>query len=166
MTLTIILLCAAAFLIISALSLALHTSALGRILVYGGSLTVSAVGLAAGLAELLGQGPAEALTLPLGLPWLGAHFRIDALQSRVERCGVGAREPLLALPLVLGILVSIGALFLRLNSIAFGEPRGPNHKAKGSYVPMFAHLGLVLVAGTYLPAPLVAWFQAVAKLLG
>ena len=31
---------------------------------------------------------------------------------------------------------------------------------------MFAHLGLVLVAGVYLPGPLVAWFQAVAKLLG
>jgi hydrogenase-4 component F len=67
---------------------------------------------------------------------------------------------------VLGILVAIGALFLRLNAIAFGEPHGPNHKAKGSYVPMFAHLGLVLCAGIYLPGPLVAWFQNVAKLLG
>ena len=55
---------------------------------------------------------------------------------------------------------------LRLNSIAFGEPRGANHKARGSYVPMFAHLGLVLTAGVYLPGPLVAWFQNVAKLLG
>jgi hydrogenase-4 component F len=31
---------------------------------------------------------------------------------------------------------------------------------------MFAHLGLVLTAGIYLPAPLVAWFQNVARLLG
>ena len=31
---------------------------------------------------------------------------------------------------------------------------------------MFAHLALVFVAGIYLPAPLVAWFQNVAKLLG
>ena len=37
---------------------------------------------------------------------------------------------------------------------------------KCSYVPMFLHLGLVLIAGIYLPAALVAWFQAVAKLLG
>jgi len=73
---------------------------------------------------------------------------------------------LLALPLVLGILVAIGALFLRLNAVAFGEPKGPNHKAKGSYVPMFAHLGLVLTAGIYLPPQLVAWFQSVARLLG
>ena len=33
-------------------------------------------------------------------------------------------------------------------------------------MPMFAHLGLVLIAGIYLPPPLVAWFQHVARLLG
>jgi hydrogenase-4 component F len=37
---------------------------------------------------------------------------------------------------------------------------------KASYLPLFAHLALVLAAGIYLPAPLVAWFQAVARLLG
>jgi hydrogenase-4 component F len=63
-------------------------------------------------------------------------------------------------------LVALGALFLRLNSVAFGEPHGQAHKAKGSYVPMFAHLGLVLGSGIYLPAALVAWFQNVARLLG
>ena len=35
-----------------------------------------------------------------------------------------------------------------------------------SYVPLFAHLALVAIAGIYLPGPLVAWFQAVARLLG
>ena len=35
-----------------------------------------------------------------------------------------------------------GALFLRLNSVAFGEPRGADRRRrKASYVPMFAHLG-------------------------
>ena len=77
-----------------------------------------------------------------------------------------ARQPLLAIPLVLGLLIGIGALFLRLNAIAFGEPRGPTAKAKISYVPMFAHLALVLTAGVYLPGPLVTWFQNLAKLLG
>jgi hypothetical protein len=33
-----------------------------------------------------------------------------------------ARQPLLAIPLVIGLLVGLGALFLRLNAIAFGEP--------------------------------------------
>jgi hydrogenase-4 component F len=77
-----------------------------------------------------------------------------------------AREPLLAIPLVAGLLIALGALFLRLNGIAFGEPRGPVAPAKASYVPMFLHLGLVLGAGICLPGPLVAWFRHVANLLG
>jgi hydrogenase-4 component F len=77
-----------------------------------------------------------------------------------------ARAPVLALVLVFGMLVGLAALFLRLNSIAFGEARGPSEKAKASYLPMFAHLGLVLIAGVYLPPALVGWFETVAKLLG
>ncbi len=77
-----------------------------------------------------------------------------------------AREPLLAIPLVAGLLIALGALFLRMNGIAFGEPRGPVAPAKASYVPMFLHLALVLGAGIFLPGPLVAWFRHVANLLG
>ena len=77
-----------------------------------------------------------------------------------------AREPVLALLFVFGLLVSFGALFLRVSSVAFGEPRGPTGPVTVSYLPMFAHLALVLIAGVWLPAPLVAWFQHVAALLG
>jgi hydrogenase-4 component F len=77
-----------------------------------------------------------------------------------------ARAPWLAIVLVLGILIGVAALFLRLNTIAFGEPRGGTAKANASYVPMFAHLALVFVAGIYLPPTLVTWFQIVARLLG
>jgi hydrogenase-4 component F len=77
-----------------------------------------------------------------------------------------ARSPWLAIVLVFGILVGFAALFLRLNSIAFGEPRGGCAKAEASYAPMFAHLALVFVAGIYMPASLVSWFQNVAALLG
>ena len=110
---------------------------------------------------VLGWGLVLGVVAIAGLPPLGLFISEFLVISSTF-----AREPLLALPLVLGILIGIGALFLRLNSIAFGEPRGLNHKAKGSYVPMFAHLGLVLAAGVYLPGPLVTWFQNVAKLLG
>lgn len=77
-----------------------------------------------------------------------------------------ARQPLLAAPLVLGLLVGFGALILRLQGLAFGEPTGPSAPLKASLVPLYAHLAFVLVAGIYLPAPLVAWFQTVARLLG
>ena len=77
-----------------------------------------------------------------------------------------AREPWLATILVFGILVGLGGLFLRLNTIAFGEPRGPTAPAQASYVPMFAHLAIVFMAGIYMPPALVAGFQNVARLLG
>jgi hydrogenase-4 component F len=76
------------------------------------------------------------------------------------------RNPTLAVLLVIGLLVGLAAMFIRLNTIAFGEPRGANEETKASYVPMFAHLSLVLAAGIYLPSQLVTWFQNVAKLLG
>ena len=77
-----------------------------------------------------------------------------------------AREPLLAMPLVLGLLIAFGALILRLHGLAFGQPTGRLAPVEGSHLPMFAHLAIVLVAGIYLPPPLVAWFQNVARLLG
>jgi hydrogenase-4 component F len=110
---------------------------------------------------VLGWGLVLGVVAICGLPPLGLFMSEFLVISSTF-----AREPLLALPLVLGILIGIGALFLRINSVAFGEPRGANHKAKGSYIPMFVHLALVLAAGIYLPGPLVTWFQNVAKLLG
>jgi hydrogenase-4 component F len=76
------------------------------------------------------------------------------------------RVPLLAIPLVVGLLVGFGALLLRLQGLAFGEPKGRSAPVQASYLPMAAHLGLVLTAGIYLPPPLVTWFQHVASLLG
>jgi len=77
-----------------------------------------------------------------------------------------ARNPLLAMPLVLGLLLAFGALLLRLNGMAFGESRGATAPVKASYAPVYVHLALVVCAGIYLPGPLVAWFQHVAALLG
>ena len=76
------------------------------------------------------------------------------------------RQPVLAVALGLGLLVALGALLLRLNGLAFGEPYGKDAPSHASFVPMFAHLGLVLAAGIFLPPALVAWFQHVASLLG
>jgi hydrogenase-4 component F len=77
-----------------------------------------------------------------------------------------ARQPLLALPLVLGLLIGFGALMLRLQGLAFGAPLAGGRPLEVSHAPMFAHLALVLLAGLYLPGPLVAWFQSVALRLG
>ena len=48
--------------------------------------------------------------------------------------------------------MALGALMLRLNEIAFGAPTGSSAPVEAYYVPLYAHLALVLAAGIYLPA--------------
>jgi hydrogenase-4 component F len=117
-----------------------------------------------GLTEtnpVLGWGLVLGVVAIAGLPPLGIFMSEFLIVTSTF-----ARQPLLGILLVAGLLIGFGALFLRLNSIAFGEPRGASAKSRASYVPMFAHLALVFVAGVYLPPQLVTWFQNVAKLLG
>jgi len=76
-----------------------------------------------------------------------------------------AREPALAVILGLSLLVALGALLLRLNGLAFGDPDGRRDPAKASFLPVALHLVLVLAAGIWLPPALVSWFQHVATLL-
>lgn len=110
---------------------------------------------------VLGWGLVLGVVAIAGLPPLGIFMSEFLVLSSTF-----AREPWLAIILALGILVALGGLFLRLNTIAFGAPRGPTAKAEASYVPMFAHLALVFMSGIYLPAPIVKGFENVARLLG
>ena len=110
---------------------------------------------------VLGWGLVLGVVAIAGLPPLGIFMSEFLMVSSTF-----AREPWLAVILVAGILVALGGLFLRLNTIAFGEPRGPAARAQASYVPMFAHLALVFMAGIYMPPALVAGFENVARLLG
>jgi len=144
------------------------------------SLTKSAIFFAVGhVAQVKGtQKIAEIRGLTETHPWLGWSLVIGVVAiAGLPPLGIFmseflvvsstfAREPLLAIPLVFGLLVAFGALLLRVGGIAFGAPLGGTAPVKASYVPMFAHLALVLAAGVYLPAPLVAWFQNIAAILG
>src|SRR5471032_395025 len=109
----------------------------------------------------LGWGLVMGVVAIAGLPPLGIFMSEFLVVSSTF-----ARQPLLAIVLVFGLLLAFGALMLRLTSVAFGNPRGSTAPVEASYVPMFAHLSLVLIAGIYLPAPVVVWFQHVAQLLG
>jgi hydrogenase-4 component F len=117
-----------------------------------------------GLTEshpLLGWGLVLGVVAIAGLPPLGIF-----MSEFLVVTSTFAREPMLAVLLVAGLLIGFGALFLRLNGIAFGEPAGSTAPAKASYVPMYLHFAIVFVAGIYLPPALVAWFQHIARLLG
>ncbi|HXD43943.1 MAG TPA: hydrogenase 4 subunit B [Pseudolabrys sp.] len=70
----------AALLVLAPAAIALSASPAGRPVVYGVSLALSLVLVAAAAVSLVGGQQSNAV-LPLGLPWLGAHFRIDALSA-------------------------------------------------------------------------------------
>jgi hydrogenase-4 component F len=110
---------------------------------------VLAVGLALGVLAIAGLPPTGVFT---------SEFMLVTSSF--------ARQPWLAVVLVFGLLVAFGALILRLQDMLFGEPSGPAAETNASYVPLFLHLALVLMAGLWLPEPVVRWFRAVAAQLG
>jgi hydrogenase-4 component F len=110
---------------------------------------VLAVGLALGVIAIA------------GLPPFGVFLSEFMLVSSTF-----ARQPLLAVVLVFGLLIAFSALFLRLQQVLFGKPSGPMGHVKASYVPLFLHLLFVLIAGLWLPEPIVRWFRVVAAQLG
>jgi hydrogenase-4 component F len=77
-----------------------------------------------------------------------------------------ARQPALALVVLVCLLVGFGALIRHLQNVAFGPGEGGERASSVALVPLYVHFGLVLIAGLYLPGPLVTWFQNVARLLG
>jgi len=96
----------------------------------------------------------------VGLPPMGVFMSEFLIVSSTF-----ARTPGLALALAIGLLLALGALVLRMQGMAFGAPAGSTAPAKSSALPILAHFALVLIAGVYLPPPLVTWFQHVAQLL-
>ena len=143
------------------------------------SLTKSAIFFTVGhIAQVKGsQRVADIRGLTVTQPWLGwtlvaGVFAIAGLPPTgvftsefLIVSSTFARSPALALILVFGLLVAFGALLLRLQGMAFGEPGGPERRSTASSAPIVAHLALVLLAGIYPPPPLVTWFQHVAAML-
>ena len=109
---------------------------------------------------LLGWGLVVGVLAIAGLPPMGIFLTEFLIVTSTF-----ARAPALAISLGLGLLVALGALLLRLNGLAFGEPHGSNQRPKASFLPVGVHLALVLVAGIWLPPALVEWFRHVATLL-
>jgi hydrogenase-4 component F len=109
---------------------------------------------------VLGWSLAVGVAAIAGLPPLGLFMTEFLIVTSTF-----ARAPALAIILGLSLVVALGALLLRLNGLAFGDPDGRSDPAKASFLPVILHLALVLAAGIWLPPALVAWFQYVATLL-
>ena len=81
MTLTLLLGCVGFLFVVAVLAIAIGRSAAATPVVYGLCVAASLVTCAAGAAHLLGGSAPVSRTLPLGVPWLGAHFRVDTLSA-------------------------------------------------------------------------------------
>jgi hydrogenase-4 component B len=73
--------CVAALFAVGISGLVFGRSRVATTLVYGASLAATLVALTLALTFLLTNGQASSVTLPLGLPWIGAHFRLDPLAA-------------------------------------------------------------------------------------
>jgi formate hydrogenlyase subunit 3/multisubunit Na+/H+ antiporter MnhD subunit len=127
-TLTIALACAAALLALAALGVIIGRSPASTRIVYGASMIIAAVSLIAGLAHLLGAAAPFSLTLPLGVPWLGAHFRLDALSAFFL------------------VVVDLGAMSASLFALGYGEHETAPRRVQPFYAAFLAGMTLVVLA--------------------
>ena len=81
MSISTILVAVALLLALAGLAVFIGRASAGRVIVYGGSMVACGAALIAAGAHLLGMAEPATVILPLGLPWLGAHFRLDALSA-------------------------------------------------------------------------------------
>jgi formate hydrogenlyase subunit 3/multisubunit Na+/H+ antiporter MnhD subunit len=126
--------CVAALFAIGVIAIAIGRSRAGTTVVYGTSLAVSIAALLFALVHLILGGPPAGVTLPLGLPWIGAHFRVDALAAfflivvnlggaiaSVYALGYGAHEtsPLRILPFYPAFLGAMNLVVLADDAFVF-----------------------------------------------
>jgi formate hydrogenlyase subunit 3/multisubunit Na+/H+ antiporter MnhD subunit len=126
MTLTIALACAAILLVLAAL--AVGRSGAATPIIYGGCLVVSLISLFAALAQLLGDAAPATLTLPLGLPWIGSHFRMDALAAFFLA------------------VVDLGAAAASLFALGYGRHEEAPQRVLPFYPAFLAGMNLVVLA--------------------
>src|SRR5215475_10798782 len=131
MVLVALILCAALLAIVP-IAIATGRSPSGRIIVYGASLVATTALVLIALGSLFA--PPSTMALPLGLPWLGAHFRLDALSAfflavvnlggaaaSLYAIGYGAHEtaPLRVLPFYPAFLAGMSLVVLADDAFSF-----------------------------------------------
>jgi hydrogenase-4 component B len=126
--LTIVLICAAVLLALAPLAVALARSTAATQFVYGVSVVASAISLVAALTHLLGAAAPETVVLPVGVPWLGAHLRLDALSAFFL------------------VVIDLGAMSASLFALGYGQHETAPGRVLPFYPAFLAAMTLVLVA--------------------
>ena len=121
--------CVAALLASAIAAITLSRSERATAVIYGATLAVCLVALYGSLRWLLGDtANASAVTLPIGLPWLGAHFRLDALASFFL------------------VVVNLGGAAASLYGLGYGHHDPAPHRVLPFFPAFLAGMNLVVLA--------------------
>jgi formate hydrogenlyase subunit 3/multisubunit Na+/H+ antiporter MnhD subunit len=119
----------AALLAVAVLALALSRSEGATAVIYGATLAICLAALIGSIRWLLGNtANATDLTLPVGLPWLGAHFRLDALASFFL------------------VVVNLGGAAASLFGLGYGRHDPAPHRVLPFFPAFLAGMNLVVLA--------------------
>jgi hydrogenase-4 component B len=127
-TLTVALASAATLLALSAIAVTIIRTAAATPIVYAVCLAVTAISLVAASAHLLSAAPPAIITLPLGVPWLGAHFRLDVLSAFFL------------------VVVNLGAFCASLFALGYGRHESAPQRVLPFYPAFLAGMTLVVLA--------------------
>jgi formate hydrogenlyase subunit 3/multisubunit Na+/H+ antiporter MnhD subunit len=134
MIVTIVLACVAVWLALAPVAVLFGKLPNAARIIYGVSLGAALIACFASVVHLLGPSVPVGMTLPLGLPWIGAHFRIDALSAfflAVVDLGAAAaslfalgygrheKEPLRVLPFYPAFLAGMNLVVLADDAFTF-----------------------------------------------
>src|ERR1700733_7250535 len=122
-------LCVAGLLGSAVLAIVLNRSKIATAIIYSATLAASAIALIGSIHWLLGDtANATDLTLPIGLPWLGAHFRLDPLAS------------------FFFIVVNLGGAAASLYGLGYGHHEPAPHRVLPFFPAFLAGMNLVVLA--------------------
>src|SRR5438046_2425023 len=124
-----LMLCAAALLGVALLAVASARTHAATSIVYGATLVISIAAAAVAIAALTGRaGAPTALVLPIGLPWIGAHFRVDALAAFFLA------------------IVNVGGAAASLYALGYGQHEEEPHRVLPFFSAFLAGMNLVVLA--------------------
>jgi formate hydrogenlyase subunit 3/multisubunit Na+/H+ antiporter MnhD subunit len=107
--------------------------------VYGATILLAAILFATGLYSLLGRsGASDGIVLPVGLPWIGAHFAIDPLSAAFL------------------VIINLGAVITGFYALDYGRHEEEPARVLPFYPAFLAGMNLVLLTADAFSF-LVAW---------
>ena len=113
------------------------------------------------ISPLLGWGLAIGSLAILGMPPFGVFA------SEFLILTTAMRDQPWATPFLLGALgLAFAAVFSKVQPMAFGETTAKRLPLRPSMIPVFMHLGLVLMLGLWIPPFLADWYRQAARLIG